>query len=223
MKFKRTINTLPHNWLLHHELVESLEKNIRFISGTVIDIGCGLKPYKNIISSRCKNYFGIEHPKSMHSIQEVDIISTATRLPIKDNAVDTVVSFQVMEHIAEPEIFLKEINRILKSDGFCLLTTPFMWGEHEAPYDYYRYTRYGLEYLAKKTGFNVISINADTGYWTTAIIRLNYFLMQYAGNILKYFIIPFVWGNQYCAYVLDRFFDKDSTDTANFTTVLQKP
>lgn len=222
MKFKKTINSRPYNWLLHHIYVESLEKNVKYISGMVVDIGCGLKPYKNIVAGNCQAYFGIEHSKSMHSLSEVDVIGSALHLPFKDMSADTVLSFQVMEHIPEPELFLREVFRILKYDRYCILTTPFMWGEHEIPYDFYRYTQYGLEYLSKKAGFQVVSITADTGFWTTTIIRLNYFLMGYVGSVLKYLIYPFVWSNQYIAYLMDKIFNKEKTDTANYTIVLKK-
>ena len=97
-----------------------------------------------------------------------------------------------------------------------------MWGEHEAPYDFYRYTRYGLEYLSKKVGFKILNINPDTGFWVTTIIRTNYFLTRFSGRILKYFILPVVWIDQFFAQILDKWLDKDRTETANFTTLLKK-
>ncbi len=222
MFFEKTINSRPHNWLIHDVYVKSLQKYESYINGTVLDIGCGQKPYKKIITKKDIKYFGLEHLKTLHGFSEVDVTGSALQLPFKNSVADLVVSFQVMEHIPEPELFLMEIFRVLKPGGNCLLMTPFIWGEHEIPYDYFRYTRYGIKYLADKTGFKVLSINADVGSLTTLTIRFNYFIMQRAGRILRHLIIPFVWVNQFVARKLDYWFDNERTDTANFTTLLHK-
>lgn len=222
MKIEKNINSLPHNWLIHHIYIKSLKNNLDYISGNVIDIGCGKKPFNEIIKTRCKNYFGMEYQKTQHGFSKVDVIGNALSLPFGKSSIDTVVSLQVMEHVPEPEVFLNEVYRILKPKGYCLLMTPFMWGEHETPYDYFRYTRYGIKHLAEKAGFKIVKINADTGYITTATLRLNYFLMRYARGILKFFIIPFVYCDQYIPYLMEKFIKDPGTDTANFTTVLQK-
>jgi hypothetical protein len=49
-----------------------------------------------------------------------------------------------------------------------------MWWVHEAPHDYFRYTRYGLEYMFEKAGFNKVEIHPQTGFWTTVILKFNY-------------------------------------------------
>lgn len=222
MKIEKNINTLPHNWLIHHIYIKSLKNNLNYISGNVVDIGCGKKPFNRIIIPKSNIYIGMEHQKTQHGYSEVDVLGDALSLPFCNSSVNTVISLQVMEHVKEPDIFLKEVYRILKPGGYCLLMTPFMWGEHETPNDYFRYTRYGIKYLAEKTGFKVIKIKADTGYITTATLRLNYFLMRYARGILKYFIVPFVYCDQYIAYIMEKVINDSGTDTANFTTVLQK-
>jgi SAM-dependent methyltransferase len=222
MKIEKNINSLPHNWLIHHIYIKSLKKNLGYLSGKLVDIGCGKKPFNDLIFSNCISYIGLEYQKTQHGLSEVDVIGDALGLPFYSSSVDTVISFQVMEHVLEPDIFLKEIHRILRPGGYCLLMTPFMWGEHEIPYDYFRYTRYGIKHLAHKAGLKVISIKADNGYLTTATIRFNYFLMKYASGILKYLIIPFVYCDQYVAYLIEKSINDPGTDTANFTTVLQK-
>lgn len=223
MRIEKTINTRPHNWLIHHIYVKSLKKFSNFIAGNVIDIGCGQKPYKNIIEKHASKYFGLEYKKTLHGLDKADVVGNAMVLPFKPGSADFVLSLQVMEHIPEPEKYLKEIHRILKSGGYTLLMTPFMWGEHEAPYDFFRYTRFGLEYLAKKAGFEVIEVYADTGFFTTTIIRFNYFLMNYAKGPFRYLSIPFVWFDQFFALIFDKLFSSYNTETANYTTLLKKP
>ncbi|MGE5457189.1 MAG: class I SAM-dependent methyltransferase, partial [Methanococcaceae archaeon] len=160
--------------------MENIHKNSKYITGKVLDIGCGRKPYKEIFLKFCTSYIGLEYIKTIHGFSEVDIVGDSLFLPFKDNQFDSIVSFQVMEHIQEPQQFLTEAFRVIKKDGYFLFATPFMWGEHEAPYDFYRYTRYGLKYLSEKAGFEVIAINPDTKYWSTAALRFNYYLMRFA-------------------------------------------
>ena len=63
----------------------------------------------------------------------------------------------MLEHVFDPDDFLKEINRVMKPGGKLLITVPFVWDEHEQPYDYARYSSFGLEYLLKKIGFEIIN------------------------------------------------------------------
>ena len=51
---------------------------------------------------------------------------------------------QVLEHVFNPDDFVREIARVLKPGGALLLTVPFVWNEHEQPYDYARYSSFGL-------------------------------------------------------------------------------
>ncbi len=220
---RKTINTRPHNWLIHHIYVKSLEKFSNLITGIVIDVGCGQKPFRNIIEKHALKYIGMEYEKTLHGFRCVDLVGNAMILPFKNSSADFIVSFQVMEHIPEPEKFLIELLRVLKPESHLLIMTPFIWGEHEVPHDYYRFTRYGLKYLAKKTGFEVVSITSETGFWTTTIIRFNYFLMNYATGPFRYLAIPIVWFDQFIALLLDKLFSSYNTESINYTTLLKKP
>ena len=222
MFFERSKNTRPHNWLIHHYLVRSVRKNASRLSGSVLDIGCGIKPYREIIGKYCTEYIGLDHPATPHGLKEVEVVGDALRLPFGGERFDSVVSFQVMEHVREPQLFLSEAYRVMKRGGMAMLMTPFMWGEHEQPHDYFRYTRYGLRYLAEKAGFEVIAIEPGTGYWSTATLRFNYWLNRFGKGPLRYLLMP-VWLNQYLALWLDRVDRSYTVDTAMFTCLLQKP
>jgi len=68
-------------------------------------------------------------------------------VPQDDASFDTVICIQVLEHVPEPWNVLKEFARILKKDGFLFLTLPHSVPIHQEPYDFYRYTKYGVQYL----------------------------------------------------------------------------
>lgn len=226
MLYKKSILSESHNWLLHHYYIKNIEKNIKYFHGDVLDIGCGKKPYKEYFLGNTSKYIGLEYAKTLHGFDEVDVVGNSLTLPFKDNSFDNAVSFQVLEHVPEPKIFLDEAYRIVKPSGYLLLATPFMWGEHEVPYDYYRFTRYGLCYLAEKTGFEVISIEPDTKFWSMAVLRFNYYLMRFARghlkNIVKIIFYPIFMIDQTFAYFMDQLPHNYTIDTIGFTTLLKK-
>jgi len=223
MFFEKNVNTRSYNWLMPHICMRQVKRLAPLIGGRVLDVGCGRKPYAKIIGPRCEWYIGMDHLRSLHGMVEVDVGGDALALPFPDAAFDWVVAFQVMEHLPEPLLFLAEVRRVLKPGGGALITTPFMWGEHEEPHDFYRFTRHGLRYLTEKAGFEVQSIEADSGFWAMAILRFNYWLIRFARGPLKLVAAPLVRLDQYLAMALDRFRGDYTTDTATFTTVLRKP
>jgi len=212
------------NQLIYDINFASLERSISYIRGRVLDVGCGEKPYQQMIESHCTQYIGIDLPDSPHLQHKVkaDVYANARTLPFQADSFDTIVCFQVMEHVPEPYQMLKEMHRVLRAQGHLILTTPFMWGLHEEPRDFYRYTKYGLAYLLAKAGFQVLKIEANTGFWTMAGLRLNYHLNRYNGCILRWILCPVYFMVQVIANVADRI-HRAETDTASYTTIAVKP
>lgn len=135
-----------------------------YAKGTVLDIGCGNKPYKIIFSGNDKKYIGTDISVSKNS-PDVNVTASALELPFKTQAFDTALSIQVLEHVPEPKKMLEEIYRVLKKNSFLILTAPMSWQLHETPNDYYRFTTYGLRYLAESAGFKIIYIKARSSFW----------------------------------------------------------
>jgi ubiquinone/menaquinone biosynthesis C-methylase UbiE len=73
----------------------------------------------------------------------------------------------VFEHIFNLPDILKEINRVIKPNGDLLITIPFAIHEHEVPYDFARYTRFGICDLLTKSGFEVVKIEPTNNYIET--------------------------------------------------------
>lgn len=148
------LHLFSFNWLVYKINNSSFDAFFDVIKGRVIDLGCGTSPYKEDILKVADEYIGVDWENSLHDQSNVNVFADLTKkLPFDDDYADTVVSFQVMEHLPEPDFFLSECYRILKREGKLFITVPFMWHVHEPPHDYFRYTRYGLEYLLKKMGF----------------------------------------------------------------------
>lgn len=140
-----------------YSLNNHIKKMSVLIKGEVLDVGCGSKPYQDIFS-RAKNYIGLDVEQSGHNSnsKKADVFYDGIHFPFSGESFDSAVCFEVLEHVFNPEIFLGEINRVLKDGGTLLITVPFIWDEHEQPYDYARYSSFGLKYLFNKSGFRII-------------------------------------------------------------------
>jgi SAM-dependent methyltransferase len=210
------------NNFLIYSINKKIAKSLSY-NGRVIDLGCGTAPYKHDILKVADEYIGVDWKNSLHDQSHVDVFADLCKpLPFPDEHADTVVSFQVLEHLPEPELFLSECYRILKRGGRGFITVPFMWNVHEAPHDYYRYTRYGLKYLLKKVGFYEIDIKENTGFWQMWILKFNYHTTRFARGPLKLFWIPIWWLGQMIAPILDKY-DIHPEECASYTVVARKP
>jgi SAM-dependent methyltransferase len=210
-----------HNWLAHLVNQKYAERVAPYSRGRLLDLGCGEKPYFDVFKHRVDSYIGLEHPMTLHKNDKIDLFGDACNLPFADESFDTVVSFQVMEHIPEPDKMIAEVNRVLVTGGHAIFTTPFMWGIHEAPNDYYRFTKYGLRYLFEKNGFEIRELLANTGFWAMAGLRLNYYLARFAHGFVRYAFIPIFLIVQVLAQTLDKI-DKVESDTAGYVVVSKK-
>jgi SAM-dependent methyltransferase len=137
-------------------IIHNIKKYSNLVQGKTLDIGCGDKPYKNLFK-QSTSYIGMDVEISGHSNarKKADIYYDGLHFPFDDKSFDSAVCFEVLEHVFNPIQFLTEINRVLKNDGILLITIPFLWDEHEKPYDYARYTSFGLKHLFELHGFQI--------------------------------------------------------------------
>jgi SAM-dependent methyltransferase len=157
--------------------------------GVLLDIGCGVKPYAPLF--RVNMYVGMETLVSGHSKEAKinDIFFDGSRFPIKPQSIDVVMATQVLEHVFYPESFLSEIVRILKPGGKLIITVPFVWDEHEQPYDYARYTSFGLIAMLERNGFKIIMARKTAGYIQTLVQMTCSYLLTIFGKRNAFFKI----------------------------------
>lgn len=208
------ISKLNRNYLHYKYLFTDLKSAIeRFESGKILDIGCGNKPYKKYFKNY-DSYTGCDIVQS--SRNEVDIISEATNIPLSDNLFDTIISTQTIEHVFDHRKMLAEAYRLLKPNGFIIVSGPMYWPHHEEPYDYYRFTKHGLRAILEATGFEVIEIKSNGGKWPLWGVTTIQTLPRWITNLklFKYSI------NTLCEYMDRR--DKELNNTMNFVVVAKK-
>jgi len=149
-------------YIARYNLKKCIDAFSGYIDGRTLDIGCGAKQYEKLFK-KTSEYIGIEIETDLQKKREIaDYFYDGKKIPFKDESFDSILSFQVLEHIFEPQDFLSEAKRVLKPGGYMLITVPFMWDEHEKPYDYGRYTSFGLKHLFNKNSFEVINFEKST-------------------------------------------------------------
>ncbi len=137
------------------ELAKHVADLAHNITGKTLDIGCGTRPYEHLYKSN--EYIGLEIDTPQNRIaKKADFYYGGDHFPFNDASFDSVVANEVFEHVFNPDQFLSEVARVLKPHGILLLTMPFMWDEHEQPYDFARYSSFGIKYLLQKHGFEVV-------------------------------------------------------------------
>ncbi len=129
--------------------------------GTVVDVGCGAQPYRELLNKSNVNYIGIDRcdAKEHFKYEIPDTIYYDTdRWPIADAQADVVLCTETLEHVLDYEGFLAETVRCLKPGGTLVMTVPFAARWHYIPYDYFRYTPSALNALLTKAGLSDVRV-----------------------------------------------------------------
>jgi SAM-dependent methyltransferase len=132
----------------------------------VLDAGAGRAPYRDLFSHaryETADFLAVKGKKYTTPDYACDL----AEIPVADARFDHVVLTQVLEHIPEPRKVLAELHRVLKPGGTLWLTAPLFYAEHERPYDFFRYTQFGLRHLLEGAGFEVREIDWMEGYLGT--------------------------------------------------------
>jgi SAM-dependent methyltransferase len=125
-------------------------------SGKLLDAGCGTIPFRRYYRDLVTEYHTLDIEKK---IPDVDFVADLQHMDILQTAsYTTVLCVEVLEHVPRPWQALAEIHRILKPAGKCILSVPYLSRLHEEPFDFFRYTRYGLQFLLEHAGFRVLEI-----------------------------------------------------------------
>jgi len=142
-------------YFARRELLAGMSELGKELGGRVLDVGCGDRPYENLIPA--KEYIGLEldTPES-RTRGRADAFYDGRSFPFADGSFDAVLCNQVLEHVFAPDEFVRELARVLRDDGRLLLTVPFVWDEHEQPRDYGRYSSFGLAALLARHGFELL-------------------------------------------------------------------
>lgn len=175
-------------YIIRRGLAKAVVQEAKDFNGRILDFGCGSKPYQRAFVNSSE-YIGVDIENSGHDHLElsskIDFFYDGSRLPFENAHFDNVVAFEVFEHVFSPEVILPEIRRVMRDGGRVLVTTPFVWPEHEEPYDYARYSTFGLKHLFEKHGFEVVKISKIGNSYEIAFQILSNIVAQKTGNMSR--------------------------------------
>jgi len=131
----------------------------------VLDAGAGEGKYAGFFKSH--RYCGVDLAigDAKWTYDGLDAFADLLALPFADGSFDACLSIVTLEHVLDPAGVLRETARALKPGGAILLVVPQDWEVHQAPHDYFRFTRYGVRHLLESAGFTDIDIRPGGGYF----------------------------------------------------------
>lgn len=136
-----------------------------FVSGDLLDLGCGEAPLFGEYSPLAASVTTADWPSSYHRHEFADVYADLrNQLPFKSHSFDTIIFSDVAEHLPNTELVWSEIYRVLRPNGVIIGNTPFLYQIHEDPYDYYRFTEYGLRHQLELARFIEIDVSPVGGY-----------------------------------------------------------
>jgi len=195
----------------------------KYFSGRLIDIGCGTKAKHYLVGEFVREHFGLDHKSCLHDQSNINLFGTAYALPFSNNSFDCQLSTAVLEHLEEPSKALHEAYRILKPGGYGLYTLPLTYHFHYEPLDFFLYTKYGLEHLFRSVGFEIVEIDALSGFWVTFATLFNHYLQRFKLGILKYPINTLIIMNNLIIGRMDRGSLRDERFTWAYLAIVRKP
>jgi SAM-dependent methyltransferase len=156
----------------------------------VLDAGSGEGQYRHRFA--CQRYTGVDLAvgDAAWDYSQVDAVADLAALPFRTATFDAALHIVTIEHLKEPGRALAEIARTLLPGGALLIAAPHEWEVHQAPHDYFRYTRYGLAYLLEQSGFEVREMRASGGYFRLLSRRLLNGLQFFTGGIRWLLFLP---------------------------------
>ncbi|MGH9721974.1 MAG: class I SAM-dependent methyltransferase [Bryobacteraceae bacterium] len=138
----------------------------------VLDAGAGEGRYARFFTHA--RYIGIDLAvgDASWNYSGLDALADLAALPVRDASFAACLNIVTLEHVCDPELVLREIHRVLAPGATLLLIVPHEWEVHQAPYDYFRFTRHGVELLLRRAGFDQFTIRPVGGYFRLLARRL---------------------------------------------------
>jgi len=201
----------------------TLPRIISYVSGKLIDLGCGDMPYREFIIDRINTYDSLDVEKEVEDITFIGDIQDMNM--IVSETYDSAMCLEVLNYVPDPFKALSEIYRILKKDGYLILSVCHLSRILDEPYDLYRYTKYGLKYLLEKTGFQVVEIVPKSGIFSFLGHQFSTVFVCVFWHIPVLKKIVFFLNKWFCSklcFWLDRNFEKKKLFASGYACVAKK-
>ncbi len=142
------------------EVASSLPANSK-----ILDAGAGEGAYKKYFEHCEYKAIDLAVGDSKWNYANLDYIAPLDQMPIENCTFDAVLCTQVLEHLEWPRESVREMFRVIKPGGRLFITVPMAQSEHQIPYDFFRYTSFGLQSICKDAGFSQVIVTPFGGLW----------------------------------------------------------
>ena len=159
-------STRQRLWLENKAFAESIPAG-----ALVLDAGAGDAPYRSLLAHT--RYESADFEQVDKRYAKSTYVCDLSAIPVEDGRFDAIFFNQVMEHLPEPKLAIRELYRVLKPGGRMIFTAPLFYEEHEQPYDFYRYTQFAVRYLFTGAGFQIDRLDWLEGYYSTVAYQMN--------------------------------------------------
>jgi len=217
---------------MHGDKEKYLAEVADSLRGIVLDIGCAHKTSRKYLDKDVQ-YIGLDYytAQTLYN-SNPDIYASAEYLPLAEKSVDAVLLLDVLEHVADPDLCVQEIERVLVAGGKLVLNVPFIYPLHDIPHDFRRWTEHGLNVLLEKHGL-IIERKAAYGHpLVTSGLLLNLALCKTTVNafekrhpgFLTIFLLPVLIPLiNICAYLSGLIFPSDHFMPYRYHVTATKP
>lgn len=184
---KSIINYVLHSPLFDYnqwKLNKFISKEAKSITPnqSILDVGAGELQYKKFFNHCTYVSCDLCVGDAAWDYSQIDIKASAYEIPVDNNSFHNIMCIQVLEHLDNPDKAFMEFNRILKPDGKLIISAPLGFEEHQIPYDFFRFTKFGLKKIGERHNFKLLSISPSGGIF----INLEYILWKSIRSIIPF-------------------------------------
>ncbi len=200
MIYARVQSWLPpwlHRHLLHFDAV--LEDSVRDFAASVpagarvLDAGAGEARHARYFAGHRYTPVDLAIGDDTWDYTQIQALADLTALPFATGVFDAALNIVTLEHVREPGLVVSELARVLAPGGRVLFVVPLEWEVHQAPHDFFRYTRHGMQHLLAQAGLEIERMDPVGGYFRLMSRRLLNGLQFFPGlafPIAALFLVP---------------------------------
>ncbi|MEK7639428.1 MAG: class I SAM-dependent methyltransferase [Patescibacteria group bacterium] len=138
--------------------------------------------------------FPNRHTLDIDPLRKPDTVGDVHQLPFGDGSFDHILCTEVLEHLHTPQRAIDEMHRVLRENGRLILTTRFVFPIHDAPNDFYRYTKYGLRHLLRAWDIEELVPETNTIVTIAALLqRISFQTTMRGGKFTKGVLYLITW------------------------------
>jgi len=215
----------PWNAIYFHRklVLEAILSMKPLVKGDLLDVGCGTQPYRSVFN-QINSYIGVDVSSSCHQLPPDTVTYNGEYIPFSPNSFDWVMATEVFEHVRRPELLLSSIYDVLRPSGGFFLSVPFLASVHEPPYDFRRWTNYGLIDELERAGFEKIEVRRLGNWHTTAASFIGLYLAHCKMPWwTRYWLPRLVWALKNLIAKLDAVIETPDNMCVGWFAVAYKP